>query len=124
MCGWLIVAAIKRGYRLIGSGVRHASAGVCEFPGFHFSRPVGLTPAVPVNMIRKCGALIPGIECLCIGLPQLLFGSQAIRQLFERHIGRDRRNASDQDNQYPFHDHHAFCPINVEVRRPVPMDMG
>jgi hypothetical protein len=101
-CGWVVT--VERCNRLIRTNMGHASAGIAKFFGFEFSSSVEVAFPMPCKSVEsRPGSLVPGVERIGIGLPQLFLCGQAIRKLFKSYVRGDRSHAPDQNNQHPFH---------------------
>jgi hypothetical protein len=98
-----MLISVERGNGLIRTGMRHARSGIGKLSGFEFSSFVVLAPATAVSPVYSLNLAIPRIKCVSIGLTQLLFCGQAIRELFKCHVGRYRGDTTNQNNQHPFH---------------------
>jgi hypothetical protein len=103
----------------------HASSGIGKFFGFEFSSSVEVAlPMAPKSVESRRGSLVPDIERVGIGLPQLFLRSQAIRKLFKSYVRRDRGHAPDQNDQHPFHNSvprsSNRCANNVQMPSRVP----
>jgi hypothetical protein len=98
------VVTVERSNRLIRTNMGHASSGIAKFFGFEFSSSVEVAFPMPCKSVEsRPGSLVPGVERIGIGLPQLFLCGQAIRKFFKSYVRGDRSHAPDQNNQHPFH---------------------
>jgi hypothetical protein len=68
-----------------------AIASIGKFFGLEFSGSVEVAFPMPSKSVEsRRGSLIPGVERVSIGLPQLFLCCQAIRKLFKSYVSGDR----------------------------------
>jgi hypothetical protein len=84
--------------------MRYAGPGVRQFSSLDLPDAAVLATTAPFrSVLISHEASVQGGVGVGIGLLQLLFGGQAVRELLEHKIGLNWCYAADQNDQKPFH---------------------